>query len=515
MILKTQPFLYVSSLRGQRVLTMLVSLGAIFAAALYSLGNCSTFLLGGFENQEDQTGKAHVFVMRMSVQFLPIYSLLLALYLGGAGYYRCGDVLGDSSLAHFSGSLDAVLALGWSAWILLGMRWLRDVPKPHRTTMPSSWLSTLSLPGARKDSASRLGKFFWFILWLFLVLLLSTPSMAYAMVDSLPRQNTLIITSPNLLTTIHSLAVPIMLLVDLLLTPKLAALISERSALRRSMLLMAARSATMWLNATLCTIYLNEHCMRGWTRFWTVCNPLTEHYQNLNISLGEHQLLDPTNDLCLQNKNWWRSDACVRSIVETLGPLFVTKMIQRAFLQPVIVLVLWKLSKEIEGQLWLFPLAYFGIRSVKFRTSNSLDRAQQASLLVTLAEVLLLWSPLVPLLIPAVFMATWSNLIVFRMAKWKFNAKVPDLEDGETASMSRKYMHFSLGVLLIFQIWFALTSRMCGTSFVILAAVVYVCDSFSLTEHMARGMKFRGSEWDDGVQMVELRPGPSSEVFGA
>ena len=99
------------------------------------------------------------------MQFLPIYSLLLALYLGGAGYYRCGDVLGDSSLAHFSGSLDAVLALGWSAWILLGMRWLRDAPKPHRTTMPSSWLSTLSLPGARKDSASRLGKFFWFILW--------------------------------------------------------------------------------------------------------------------------------------------------------------------------------------------------------------------------------------------------------------------------------------------------------------------------------------------------------------
>ena len=72
----------------------------------------------------------------MSVQFLPIYSLLLALYLGGAGYYRCGDVLGDSSLAHFSGSLDAVLALGWSAWILLGMRWLRDVPKPTGRRCP-------------------------------------------------------------------------------------------------------------------------------------------------------------------------------------------------------------------------------------------------------------------------------------------------------------------------------------------------------------------------------------------
>ena len=37
------------------------------------------------------------------------------------------------------------------------------------------------------------------------------------------------------------------------------------------MLLMAARSATMWLNATLCTIYLSEHCMRGWTRFLGLC----------------------------------------------------------------------------------------------------------------------------------------------------------------------------------------------------------------------------------------------------
>ena len=28
-------------------------------------------------------------------------------------------------------------------------------------------------------------------------------------------------------------------------------------------------------------------------------------------------------------------EACVRSVVETLGPLFLSKMIQRAFLQPV------------------------------------------------------------------------------------------------------------------------------------------------------------------------------------
>lgn len=73
---------YVSSLRGQRVLTMLVSLGAIFAAALYSLGNCSTFLLGGFENQEDQTGKAHVFVMRIWFRHLDVCFSSTQKYIG-------------------------------------------------------------------------------------------------------------------------------------------------------------------------------------------------------------------------------------------------------------------------------------------------------------------------------------------------------------------------------------------------------------------------------------------------
>ena len=49
------------------------------------------------------------------------------------------------------------------------------------------------------------------------------------------------------------------------ITPPLARIISRRSGIQRSMLLMAARTGTMWLNATLCAIYMSEHCMRGWT----------------------------------------------------------------------------------------------------------------------------------------------------------------------------------------------------------------------------------------------------------
>ena len=33
-------------------------------------------------------------------------------------------------------------------------------------------------------------------------------------------------------------------------------------------------------------------------RWWTVCDESSDDYQTFNISLGEHQLLEPLNDLC-------------------------------------------------------------------------------------------------------------------------------------------------------------------------------------------------------------------------
>ena len=59
--------------------------------------------------------------------------------------------------------------------------------------------------------------------------------------------------------------------------------------------------------------------------------------------------------------------ACMRSVVGTLAPLFLRKMIQRAFLQPVITLLLWKLSVKEDGQLLLTPLGFLG---AQVRTSG-------------------------------------------------------------------------------------------------------------------------------------------------
>ena len=55
------------------------------------------------------------------------------------------------------------------------------------------------------------------------------------------------------------------------------------------------------------------------------------------------------------------------------------------------------------------------------------------------------------LLVPAVALAAMTNLRVFRVGTRVFGAAVPDLEEGEPGSMSKKYMMASVVVLLIFQ----------------------------------------------------------------
>ena len=57
--------------------------------------------------------------------------------------------------------------------------------------------------------------------------------------------------------------------------------------------------------------------------------------------------------------------------------------------------MLWKLSVEEGGELFCRPLAMLGVRW-RICTSRSLDRAQQATFLVTLAEVVLIWGPFIP-----------------------------------------------------------------------------------------------------------------------
>ena len=485
-----QPFLYVSISTLRLLCWRLAALALLFAGA-WRLVLGSWRHLQITEALEDEIEISHRFLVTASGLFAPLALVLFCLYVFGSFYYDgCGDDFLKSTAAYFqSPECEPWLGCTWSVWSL-GSAWLlRHVPKPkeHRGARPGR-------PSAKTSKA------LWWIVWLGLVLLLSAPSMAYAFMSTLPQQNQLL-TRPWVLWAVKNQAALVMMLVDMLVTPKLAAMMSQRSRINRSMLLMAARTATMWLNAALYTIYLSEHCQRGWTRYWNVCNVASEEYKQFNISLGEHQLLEPVADLCGQNDRWWATDACARSVVGTLAPLLLSKMIQRALLQPVITVVLWKLSVKEDGSLYFTPLRFLGVRW-KMCTSRNLDRAQQATFLVTLAEVLLIWAPLIPLLLPTTALAVVLNLRVFRVGQRVFGAEVPKLEEGETASMSRKYMMASVVVLLIFQNWFVWTSEKSGRWLLSLAS----CLAVGLMGSMASTFGSSGATEEESVELATLGP---------
>ena len=105
--------------------------------------------------------------------------------------------------------------------------------------------------------------------------------------------------------------------------------------------------------------------------------------------------------------------------------------------------------------------------------SRSLEDGQQASLLVTWAEVALLWGALVPVLLPVVLMATGTNMLMCKVGHGHFGV---DRLDTAATGMSRRYLHGSLCVLVCFQNWFAWSSGMHGRWLLLLIALIYALE---------------------------------------
>ena len=249
-----------------------------------------------------------------------------------------------------------------------------------------------------------------------------------------------------------------MVLIDTLITPKLVAGFHAATGIRRSMLLMAARLGTMWLAAVLVTLYLSTECMNGWTLFWQVCDENTEDYQRWNISIGDNSLLEPKEDLCRARTSWMTGSACIRSVVDTMAPLLLSKMMTRAFVQPSIALAKWLVSERVsEGQDDRLFLRW-RICKKRICTSNSLEHGQQVSLLVTFAEMGLFWGAFVPLLVPAVLLAAGSNMVICKIGHAHF--KVDAFDHGQertwhsTKVLTWHHFYFALlSELVCFVIW--------------------------------------------------------------
>ena len=427
--------------------------------------------------------RSHIFVLRMCLSLSGVAAVLLMLYASFSTYYECGSSFSSTTLSNFLEASDGgsifvewVMAVVWVIWVALGAIFVEKSYPPRNSREAEEMTDMTDVAGHPRKCLDYAWRILCSMLWMCIVIILSFPSIAFAIVNSIPSNNTLRLSS-FWLNFWHGQAALVMVLIDTLITPKLVAGFHAATGIRRSMLLMAARLGTMWLAAVLVTFYLSTECMNGWTLFWQVCDENTEDYQRWNISIGDNSLLEPKEDLCRARTSWMTGSACIRSVVDTMAPLLLSKMMTRAFVQPSIALAKWLVSERVsEGQDDRLFLRW-RICKKRICTSNSLEHGQQVSLLVTFAEMGLFWGAFVPLLVPAVLLAAGSNMVICKIGHAHFKV-TPLTMDKNAPGIARRYLHGTIFILLCFQNWFALSSGM-RSSWLLLATAglycLYIC----------------------------------------
>ena len=178
------------------------------------------------------------------------------------------------------------------------------------------------------------------------------------------------------------------------------------------------------------------------------------------------------------------------------------------------MLARWQMSYPEGGQLYML--------SGLICTSRSLEPGQQASLLVTWAEVALLWGAFVPVLLPSVLLATGANMLMCKVGHGHFGVEHL-ARDKAATGMSRRYLHGSLCVLVCFQNWFAWSSGMHGRWLLLLTALIYVLElggflsfGFVQTRNMVAIVDDRcpHSNGDNDLEMIRRKKGAGPSVPG-
>ena len=428
--------------------------------------------------------RSHLFVWRLCIALSLLAAVLLMLYLSHSTYYECKSGFSSTTLSNLfepgdGGSMfvEWVIVLMWIMWVVVSAIFVEKAYPCSDREAENTAISHTTEPETanwRGKCVQYVWKILCSLLWVCIVIILSLPSVAFAVVNIIPSTNTLSL-SRKWRNFLHYQAASVMVLTDMFITPKLATFFHTTTGIRRSMLLMAARLGTMWLVAVLTTLYLNPHCMNGWTLFWQVCDEKSEHYDMWNMSIGHYSILEPKRDLCQARASWMSDSACVRSVVDIMAPLLLSKMITRILLQPGLTLAKWLLSeKDREADTGDTKLLLrWRICNRRICSSKSLEHGQQASLLATFAEMALLWGAFVPLLVPAVLLATGSNMVMCRIGHAHYEVSPTNL-DKDATGIARRYLHGTICILLFFQNWFAWSSEMHGRWLLLGTAVLYL-----------------------------------------
>lgn len=96
--------------------------------------------------------------------------------------------------------------------------------------------------------------------------------------------------------------------------------------------------------------------------------------------------------------------------------------------------------------------------SLEIGTTQNLDVAE---------EVLMFWSPYVPLLSLGILAAAVTNFLMFDLGIRFYKVELPSDEVNEVAALSASYLYFALGAGSLFQLWHAFSTWMCGRYFLL------------------------------------------------
>ncbi|CAK9039824.1 unnamed protein product [Durusdinium trenchii] len=419
--------------------------------------------LGLTNDIEARVVASNLALMKAAVSTLLLASPLLLIFGLGGKYYDCSPLLWQTTAANFS-------AEGWCAQFGVIVLWcamqvlfrciLAGIIKPRRSHRKA-------VRGCKK----RITRVTAWVMWICIVTLLSLPSIFFTFAQSIPAQNTWDLSEAGL-TFFHATAPVQTVLIDMVLAVPLSSKFSKLTGLKADRLLMTFRLFSAWLLAALTTTALDENCLSGWKLAWKVCEEGSKENSKFNWKIYDEELLNTTRDICTFTETWWSDGRCSRAIVGGLTPFLLKKLLTRSMLQPLVLWTMWHFSQlepagdPREGR----HCRLFGVWP---KSTKSLIPLQQMALLTTqMEEVLMFWSPYVPLLSLGILAAAVTNFLMFDLGIRFYKVELPLDEVNKGAALSVSYLYFALGAGSLFQLWHAFSTQMFGRYFLLAVHLV-------------------------------------------
>ena len=326
----------------------------------------------------EQKCPKHIERLKAAGTALALACPLLLFFWHKARYYASAPPLWNVTAANFEADqgVDSVIVACWCAMALLFRTVVASMPRTPFSHAPSV-----------KARLQRLGRVLAWASWFGIVSIFSLPSILFAFSQSLPAHNSLPV-SDLVLQWFNSLAPYLNVLIDMVLSAPVSAKYAAITGIKADRLLMTFRLFSAWLLALLTTVVLDENCLSGWKWTWTVCQVGSPNHQNFNWEVWGEEILNTDTDICGSSDSWWSDGRCSRAIVGNLTPFLLKKLMVRATVQPLMLLILWHCSKlemardDLQGR----HLKLFG-RWPKM--TGSLVPLQQLSLLTTQVDALL------------------------------------------------------------------------------------------------------------------------------